>query len=158
MTSQLCPPGARGPALGLELWGQRSGTSGLARAEMVEIRRANRQVRTFLARRAGRSRGAEARDARGLAVDPIDPRARSFSIVGALLAAARPTPWLFRRWMAVAHEAAAEILGDPGADVFAYNDAVEIDEEGVAALLDEIDARVTPVVAVGPATPSGSGG
>ncbi len=84
----------------------------------------------------------------GRPVDPVHPDARSFSIVGAFLVAARPSPWLFRRWMAVAHEAAVEILGDPQADVFTYNDAPEIDQEGVLALLEEIDARVTPFVVV----------
>ncbi len=93
----------------------------------------------------------------GRPVDPVHPDARSFSIVGAFLAAARPSPWLFRRWMALAHEAAVEILGDPQADIFAYNDAPEIDDEGLVALLDEIDAMVTPLVDVNRPAPGGQG-
>lgn len=157
MASQANPLGSGGPSLGLELWPGRPGGPSLAPSEILEIRRANRRVRGFLAGHAGRSRGAEARDGEGRPVDPMDPRARSFSLVGAFLAAARPSPWLFRRWMTAAHEAAAEILGDPDADVFAYNDAAEIDQEGVMALLDEIDARVTPLVDVDQPTPPGSG-
>lgn len=90
-------------------------------------------------------------------MDPAHPVARSFSLVGAFLAAVRPSPWLFRRWMALAHEAAAEILGDPQADIFAYNDAPEIDHEGIVALLEEIDARVTPLVDVTRSAPGGRG-
>lgn len=157
MTSQVCPSGVRGPFVGLELWHGRPGVSGLARSEMLEIRRANGRVRGFLARHAGRSRGAEARDGQGRPVDPAHPVARSFSLVGAFLAAVRPSPWLFRRWMALAHEAAAEILGDPQADIFAYNDAPEIDHEGIVALLEEIDARVTPLVDVTRSAPGGRG-
>lgn len=157
MTSPENSSTSRSPVVRLELWPRQSSASGLARAEMVEIRRANRQVRFFLSQLAGRSRGAEARDGRGRPVDPAHPDARSFSIVGAFLAAARPSPWLYRRWMAAAHQAAAEILGDPSASVFDYNDAAEIDQEGVTALLDEIDARVTSPVDVDRPTPSGSG-
>lgn len=157
MTSQVYSSGVRGPQVSLELWGKGPSASGLARAEMVEIRRANRQVRSFLAGRAGRSRGAEARDAMGRPVDPAHPDARSFSIVGAFLAATRPSPWLFRRWMALAHEAAAEILGDPVTDIFAYNDAPEIGQDAIHALLEEIDARITPFVDVNRPAPSGRG-
>lgn len=131
-------PGARG-----------AGATSLAGGEILEIRRANRQVRGLLARQAAQARGAEARNARGEPVDPTDPQARSFSIVGAFLATARLSPWQLRTWMAHAHGAAAEILGDPEADVFAFNDAAESDLGACMALLDEIDARVTPFVVVG---------
>lgn len=157
MTRQAGPTGTPGPFVVPELWSRCASGRGFARAEILEVRRANRRVRGLLVRQGGHARGAEARDATGRPVDPADRRARSFSLVGAFLAVVRPSPWQFRAWMAVAHEAAAEILGDPCTDVFAYNDAVEIGLEELMALLDEIDARTTSPEDVSGPTPAGPG-
>lgn len=130
--------------------------AGFDAAGILGIRRANRRVRSLLARQVDQARGTEARDARGRPVDPVDPDARSFSIVGAFLASARPSPWQYSAWMGHAHGAAAEMLGDPDADIFAFNDADGIGLAACMALLDEIDARVTPLVEVGGRSPGGA--
>lgn len=110
--------------------------------DFAELRRSIRAVRRLIGRGLPLVKGTDAADAAGTPVDPLDDHATRFGVNGAFLRAGRPTPPLFLAWMRLCHQAAGDLLGDPGHDLYSYDDDPTTDREQLIELLDEVEARL----------------
>jgi hypothetical protein len=111
-------------------------------ADLAELRRSIRLVRRLVAGRMGLTRGAYAVNDAGEPVDPLDDSAERFCVSGAFVRVGKPSPPLFVTWTRLCHEAAGDLLGDPEADLFTYNDDPANGREELLELLDEVEARL----------------
>lgn len=114
----------------------------LETADFAELRRSIGVVRRLVGGRMPLAKGVYAANDAGLAVDPLDDDAERFCVSGAFLKVANPSPPLFVAWTRLCHEAAGDLLGDPEADVFAYNDDPAVGRDELLDLLDEVEARL----------------
>lgn len=147
MSRRMPADPGKGPDLRLEVQRPQSRLMTLEADDIVELRRSIRVVRCMVERRLATLKGADAVDAAGLPVDPLDDRAVRFSLPSAFLRANRAKTSLYVAWMRLCNAAAAEMLGDPAVGLFDYSDDPDIDQDALLDLLDEVAARLDRLTA-----------
>ena len=142
MSRRMPADPAKGPGLRLEVQRSDGRPIALEADDIVELRRSIRVVRCMVERRLATLKSADALDEAGWPVDPLDDNAVRFSLPGAFLRANRSRTSLYVAWMRLCNAAAAQMLGDPTAGLFDYNDDPDIDQDALLDLLDEVAARL----------------